>query len=191
MTEEPKKLPRDPLLRMVTLIKHHPLVRWVMVVYTVGFIVLVFPQVYHGVPRVFRGLIEDYRQIFVGERGHKPDAPSTAQPSGSSLPDRLSSLEERIASISENRTQAQIDEIATELQELREAILGDPEKALTIQRLSFEVKALHDQVDGLSSQSRWLFGITLTLALGVLGAVFGLLKASSPKRKDKRDAAEA
>ena len=53
-----------------------------------------------------------------------------------------------------------------------------------MQRLDAEQRALTSRVDGLATQMQWLFGISLTLALGVLATVVSIVKSSFEAKKD-------
>jgi hypothetical protein len=65
-----------------------------------------------------------------------------------------------------------LDGLEAELREIRLAILGDPEKALTLQRMDSDIAQLESRVDTIEALTKWIFGITSALALGVMAALF-------------------
>jgi hypothetical protein len=162
-----------------------------LVLYIVVFVIALIPQVYRIAPEAIGSLIQDYRQMLTGHRSQTApgagasDSASAATSPDTPLKERLDAIESRVASLSSSANPAEVDKIAGEVRELRALILRDPEKVLMVQSLNFETQRLKDRVDEIASQTRWLFGITVTIALGVLGAVFGLLKSVRPHREAK------
>ena len=69
------------------------------------------------------------------------------------------------------------------LRDLRATLFGDPTRALTLQRISTEQQALTARLDALASQMQWLFGISMTLALGVLATVVSVVKSSFERKQ--------
>ena len=156
-------------------LKKRKILLWFVIIYGLAIIVFMLPKI----PGTFRYVIQDYREAFFG-----------AKPSGRTEPAdladihrKLSALEVDLASL---KPGSQTDKIATiekELSDLKKTIFGDPEKALSVQRLNIEFANLKDQIAGLQSQNRWLFGITLTIALSVLTAFIGFIRSVGSGKK--------
>lgn len=91
---------------------------------------------------------------------------------------RLSLIESRMPSSSNTATAEEVADLNKEIESLRDLVFGNPEKTLNIQRMSLELDSLTKDVDEIRTQGQWLFGVILTLALGVLGIVFSAIKAS-------------
>ena len=69
-----------------------------------------------------------------------------------------------------------VQELRTELNKLKEMLLVDPEKALTlplvkkdIETMQSEIDHLRKQIDFVSSYGKWAIGAMITLGLGAIG----------------------
>lgn len=131
--------------------------------------------------------------------GTTPSA-STPQPSSSTplltgqdvanLEKKLAELEAEIDVIETTGQPDQLDRLESELREIRLTISGDPEKVLALQRMDFEISRLESRLDNLEALTKWIFGVTLTLAFAVLGVVLAAVikmffsSGSSAKESD-------
>jgi len=104
-----------------------------------------------------------------------PNAPILTSQDISDLQQKLADLEAEIAQIKTSGQSEQLDSLEDELREIRLTITGDPEKALTLQRMDFEISKLGSRIDTLDELTKWIFGITLTLALAVLSVVIAAI----------------
>ncbi len=88
---------------------------------------------------------------------------------------RLADLEQEIAALNTTAQSRQIDDLQQELQEIRSAIFGDPEKVLVLQRMELEMVTIGRRMDALDIQTKWIFRVTLMLALAVLATVLATI----------------
>jgi len=152
---------------------------WFLMIYFLSIVVFMLPKI----PSVFRYLIQDYREAFFGA---KP-AVQTQSTDLADIHQKLSVLEANMTSLRSGTHPDKVAMIKKDLWDLKKTIFGDPESALSIQRLNIEFLNLKEQIAGLRSQNRWLFGITLTLALAVLTALIGVIRSSGLGNKEPEE----
>ena len=137
-------------------------------------IIIILPTL----PKAFRTLVQNYRETFFGEKPSvKMQTPDLAD-----IHRKLSALEADFTSLKSGSRPNKMAAIEKDLGDLKKTIFGDPEKALSIQRLNIEFANMKEQIAGLRSQNRWLFGITLTLALAVLAAFIGVIRSADSRK---------
>ena len=159
-----------------------------IVVLLVATVVMAVPDMVVGL----RGLPAKYRRAFLGEPRamsgslRTPSAGISAPASrnaSDSLSMQLARLDQEIARIRQNTGSSRVDSMEAALRDLRATLFGDPTRALTLQRISTEQQALTARLDALASQMQWLFGISMTLALGVLATVVSVVKSSFERKQ--------
>jgi hypothetical protein len=155
--------------------------------YVLGMLVFLLPQGIIAVRHAVPSLREQYREAFTGIRPTKePQPPTATQPlltSDPAMQKKMADLEEQLASLRGTGSTARIDSLDAAMKDLRATIFADPARAMTLQRIDLEQKSLASRLDSLQSQMEWLFGISLTLALGVLATVVSVVKSSFEKKR--------
>lgn len=148
------------------------------VLFFYGFLIIavILPKI----PSAFRSIIQDYREVFFSEKPSVQTQPADL----ADIYRKLSALEIDLASLKPGSQTDKMTTIEKELGDLKNTIFGDPEKALSIQRLNIEFANLKEQIAGLQSQNKWLFGITLTLTLAVLTTSIGIIRSVGPGKKE-------
>lgn len=111
-----------------------------------------------------------------------PTSPITPEIQG-----KLANLEADVKILRSTDSAVRIHNIENSLKELREALSTDPTRALTLQRITVEQASMTSRVESLQSQMQWIFGISMTLALGVLATVVSVVKSSFEKPTETKD----
>lgn len=159
--------------------------RFVGALYVLGLIIAVLPQLVIGTRQAIPRLAEQYREAFAGTIQPKEASPPNAVrqlPVDRDVQNKLAALEADLVRLRNTGSAARIDSLENSIKELREAISGDPTRALTLQRIAAEQTSMTSRVDSLQTQMQWLFGISMTLALGVLATVVSVVKSSFEKK---------
>ena len=100
------------------------------------------------------------------------------------LETKLAELEAQLNTIKTTDQTDQLDRLEAELREIRLAISGDPERVLTLQRMNFDILRVESRIDTLETLTKWIFGVTLALAVGVMTALFRAVLRPSPPPKE-------
>jgi hypothetical protein len=154
-------------------------------IYIVGLLVFLLPQGIIQLRHTVPSLAGQYREAFTSIR-QTPLPTTTALPlltSDPAMQKKVADLEADLASLRSTGSTARIDSLDTAIKELRATIFADPARALTIQRITLEQTSLASRLDSLQGQMEWQFGISMTLALGVLATVVSVVKSSFEKKR--------
>jgi uncharacterized membrane protein len=165
--------------------------RWgriAVAIYAIVLIVGILPQLVTGVREGIPNLIKNYKKAFTVQQRTYPttDTVLPVTTSEAVVQKKLAELESEVGILRRTDTTARIDNLDMALKDLRATLFGDPTRALTIQRLTAEQTSLASRVGSLQTQMQWLFGILMTLALGVLAVVISVVKSSFEKKLDER-----
>ncbi len=159
--------------------------------YAVGLLIFLLPQLIIALRHTVPSLAGQYREAFTGKPRITPLPTTTALPLLTSEPamqKKVADLEAELDSLRRTGSTARIDSLDTGIKELRATIFADPARALTIQRITLEQTSLASRLDALQAQMQWQFGISMTLALGVLATVVSVVKSSFEKKRPDKEA---
>jgi alanyl-tRNA synthetase len=110
--------------------------------------------------------IQEYKEILRKKPKHVREEPSYEE------------LETKLNELNKALEAYKNDALVREMRELREILGNNPEKILSVQRLTFEIESIQKDLDAVKSNNRWLMGVIFTLVFGVLATVATLIASS-------------
>ena len=171
-----------------SLLKKSALVRWVTVLYAIGLGIYALPQFVIVARQFPEQLSREYKRAFA-PAGAEDSSSLTRTPSSgheaipADVRAQIVTLERDLQQLRAQGSSERVDKLDASLAELRNTLFGDPARVVTLQRLDAEQQSLKARVDSVQTQIQWVLGIALTLALGVLTAVVGIVAKTAFERR--------
>ncbi len=124
-----------------------------LILFALGIAFFVIPKFI----RTIKETVSEYR----GMLGAKADTETISE----------KDLNARIVILNQAIDRFENEKVVQEIDDLRGLLGSNPEKILTIQRLTFEIESIKNELESIKSNNKWLIGIIFTLVFGLLATI--------------------